>query len=119
VIKFVEISTLNQFNLFSLLKAMFKRAAPFQVSLSASGALGGLLVYYLSKEKNYFYSSMILLSITPYTLVFMMPTNYALMDPANDRGSEKTKGLLKKWGRLHAVRSVLGLAAATFLLYNA
>ena len=98
---------------------MFKRAAPFQVSLSTTGTLSSLLVYYLSKEKNYLYSSLILLSITPYTLVFMMPTNYNLMDPGNDRSSERTKNLLKKWGRLHAVRSLLGLAAVSFLLYNA
>jgi hypothetical protein len=98
---------------------MFKRAAPFQVSLSATGALSSMLAYYLSKQKNYLYSSLILLSITPYTLLFMMPTNYALMDRTNDRSSERTRELLKKWGRLHAVRSFIGLAAVSFLIYNA
>ena len=99
-------------------KGMFKRAAPFQGGLSLLSASSSLLVYYFNKEARYLYSGLILSSILPFTFAFIQPTNKILLNASNDRGSEKTMFLLKKWGKLHAVRSVLGIIAASFLIYG-
>ena len=58
----------------------------------------------------------------PYTLLFMMPINKRLMDKNVDPGSEKTAEDLKKWGKLHLVRTVLNgiifLAFVILTVYN-
>lgn len=41
-----------------------------------------------------------------------MPTNHRLQMPGRDLASSETRALLGKWGKLHAVRSVLSLAAS-------
>lgn len=96
--------------------SMFKRAAPLQVCLVLTSTASSFAVYYLSQEKPYLYSALLLSSIIPYTIAAMMPTNHALLDPKNDRESARTKELIKKWGNLHAVRSLIGLGALGLVL---
>jgi hypothetical protein len=49
-------------------------------------------------------------------LIVILHTNKRLLNPALDRGSAEAERLLARWGRLHAVRSVLsGLALLLFL----
>ena len=98
--------------------AMFKRAASLQTALSLTSAASSFAVYYLRKEKQFLYSGILLFSILPYTLVTMMNTNLALLDPALNRESATSKQLIEKWGHLHAFRSLIGLAAVSFILYN-
>jgi len=40
-----------------------------------------------------------------------MPTNHSLLAPGRDLASPETRVLLERWARLHAVRTVLSLAA--------
>ena len=47
-----------------------------------------------------------------------MPTNKYLLDEKVDKESNKTKEALERWGRLHAVRSVIGLVSTIVLLYR-
>jgi hypothetical protein len=46
-----------------------------------------------------------------------MPTNNKLMDQDLDRKALMTKELLIRWGKLHAVRSLLGLIATLIFIY--
>jgi hypothetical protein len=39
-----------------------------------------------------------------------MPTNKRLLDARLDAGSGEAAGLLQRWARLHAVRTVISLA---------
>ena len=47
--------------------------------------------------------------------IVVKPTNNQLLAPARDPASAETRRLLEQWGKLHAVRSGLSLAAT--LLY--
>jgi hypothetical protein len=38
-------------------------------------------------------------------------TNRRLLDPALESGSGEARELLSRWGRLHALRTVVGVAA--------
>jgi hypothetical protein len=49
-------------------------------------------------------------------LVGALPTNAQLLMQGRDLASAETRTLLEKWGRLHAVRSVLSLAASLLFL---
>jgi uncharacterized membrane protein len=55
-------------------------------------------------------------AVVPFTLIVILPTNKKLLDPSLDKSSESARNLLQKWGRLHAVRTVLSLAALMILL---
>jgi Domain of unknown function (DUF1772) len=46
------------------------------------------------------------------TFIVIMPTNHRLLEPGRDPDSNETRGLLEKWGKLHAVRSALSFAAS-------
>ena len=52
----------------------------------------------------------------PFTFVTIMPTNRALLS-GGPLGDDDARRLLQRWGRLHAVRTLLGVVAvAAFLL---
>jgi hypothetical protein len=53
----------------------------------------------------------------PYTLVVILPTNKRLMDRALAPDSPEARALLRRWTALHAVRTVLGLAAAAAMAH--
>jgi hypothetical protein len=54
--------------------------------------------------------------VLPFTLFVILPTNKLLLSPTLDRRSVEAERLLARWGKLHAVRSVLsGLALLLFL----
>lgn len=55
----------------------------------------------------------------PYTIFFMMPLNRRLMDENVDPHSEQTDNDIKKWGGLHAVRTILnGLIFLGFIILS-
>lgn len=58
-------------------------------------------------------------SVMPFTLIVIRPTNAQLLMQARDLTSAETRRLLERWGRLHAVRSVLSLAASLVFMVNA
>ncbi|MGA7232805.1 MAG: DUF1772 domain-containing protein [Xanthobacteraceae bacterium] len=60
--------------------------------------------------------ALVLVANWPYTLLVIVPTNNTLMatDPA--QANPKTRQLIRKWGRLHAVRTALGLAATLIFI---
>lgn len=59
---------------------------------------------------------LVLGSVIPFTLIFILPTNKRLLSPTLDRRSPQTERLLAHWAALHAVRTVLsGLALLLFL----
>jgi len=49
-------------------------------------------------------------------LIVLLPTNKKLLDPSLDARSTSAAELLRRWGWLHGVRSILSLAAFVLLL---
>ena len=60
---------------------------------------------------------MLLGLVVPYTLVVILPTNKRLLDRALSPDAPETRQLLRRWTALHAVRTVLGLAAAAAMAH--
>jgi hypothetical protein len=52
----------------------------------------------------------------PFTLLVILPTNRRLLAPTLDPDSLEAAALLRRWGQLHAVRTVLGGLAFGILL---
>lgn len=94
----------------------YRRATVLQVSLALIGALCGTLAWFWDRSLRWLVGAALLLSGIPFTLFFMLPTNKQLLDPSLDRRSGKAHLLLTYWGRLHAVRTAVSLAALVLFL---
>ncbi len=96
----------------------YKRAAAMQASLAVVGSVSAVLAYLLSGDPLLLAAGLSLHAVVPFTLLVVLPTNNQLLDPARDAASEATAGLLRRWGRLHAVRTVMALVALLILVVH-
>jgi hypothetical protein len=95
----------------------YQRGAVMQASIAViSGALG-CLAFILTFDWRWLLGAALILANWPYTLFIIMPTNRQLKATEPEHANAETRGLLLQWGRLHAVRSALGLAATAAYLW--
>ena len=81
-----------------------------------SGALG-VLVYFGTWDWRWLLGAGLILANWPYTLGIVFPVNKRLEATAPESANAETGGLVETWGKLHAVRSVLGLGAILVYLW--
>lgn len=89
----------------------YRRAAVMQVMLGALGFLSAAAAWLMGSSFLWLAGGIVLLSVIPFTLIVILPTNKQLLDSSLDKTSEQASKLLIRWGRLHMVRSILGLAS--------
>jgi hypothetical protein len=94
----------------------YRRATVMQASLAVSGCLTGLWSAWASSDSWIALGAILLGAVVPFTLVVILPTNKQLLDPTLDVRSHKATLLLIRWGRLHAIRSILSTAAFVLFL---
>ena len=95
----------------------YQRGAVMQASIAViSGALG-CVAFILTFDWHWLVGAALILANWPYTLFIIMPTNRQLKATEPTQANAETRGLLLQWGRLHAVRSALGLAATAAYLW--
>ena len=58
----------------------------------------------------------VILANWPFTFLVIMPTNNALLALDRTGGGPRSRDLIEKWGRLHAGRTALGVAATILFL---
>jgi uncharacterized membrane protein len=100
-------------------KPSYKRGFAMQASLAMLGGIAGALAWWESGDGFWFAGAIVLVANWPFTLLVIMPTNLRLMATAPDSADAATRSLLERWGRLHAVRSVLGAIATLLFLMAA
>jgi hypothetical protein len=89
----------------------YKRATLMQVPLALAGSLSALTSWWLDRRPVWLVGGLILLAVVPFTLVFILPTNKRLENDGLDLRSDEAAYLIRRWGRLHAVRSLLSMVA--------
>ena len=95
----------------------YKRGTMMQAPLAVVGSLAALISWWFDRGLAWLIGGLLLLLIIPFTLVVILPTNKRLESRELDLRSEEAGRLLRRWGRLHAVRSILsGVAFVLFLL---
>ena len=95
----------------------YKRGTLMQAPLAVIGSLSAFISWWFDRSLAWLIGGVLLLLIIPFTLVVILPTNKRLESQELDLRSEEAGRLLRRWGRLHAVRSILsGMAFLIFLL---
>jgi uncharacterized membrane protein len=94
----------------------YKRATVTQVSLAVAGFLGALVAWRSKSDARWLIGGGSLVSVVPFTALVILPTNKKLLDPETANDLDLAEKLLNRWGRLHAVRSVLSLASLLIFL---
>jgi uncharacterized membrane protein len=95
----------------------YHRATVTQVSLASVGFLSALVAWRLRLDSRWLIGGGLLVSVIPFTAVAILPTNKQLLDPETANDLELAERLLTRWGRLHAVRSILSLASLLTFLF--
>ena len=90
----------------------YKRATLMQAPLAIVSFLAGVAAWLLGAGILWLVAALLIGAVVPFTFIAIMPTNNALLAAGRDLASAETRALLERWARLHAVRSVLSLAAS-------
>jgi len=98
-------------------KPSYARGFALQGSLAVVSGLLGLAASWQSQDWRWIGGAILILSNWPYTLIGIMPTNKRLNAIAPDAASAASRSLIETWGRLHGVRTALGVAATLTYLW--
>jgi hypothetical protein len=97
----------------------YRRATWMQAPLALVSLVAGLGSWLLGGGAGWAIAALLIGAVVPFTFIGIMPTNRDLLTPGRDLGTPETRALLERWAKLHAVRTVLSLAAATLYVYLA
>jgi hypothetical protein len=88
-----------------------------QASLALASALFGLLAFWFTRDGRWFAGAVLIFANWPYTLLAILPVNRRLEATPADKANAETRATIETWGRLHAGRSALGIAATLVYLW--
>ncbi|HEY0017707.1 MAG TPA: DUF1772 domain-containing protein [Longimicrobium sp.] len=94
----------------------YHRATLMQAPLALVGALAAGGAWLAGGGAGWLAGGVLLGLVIPITLIVIFPTNRQLLDPATAGNLERVGLLLRRWNRLHALRSVLSTAALLIFL---
>jgi hypothetical protein len=92
-------------------KQAYARGYSMQAPLAAVGFLLGVFAWFQTGAVLQFAGGLLLMANWPYTMLVLTATNRQLEQFAPQDAGPQSRALIERWGRLHDVRSLLGLAA--------
>jgi hypothetical protein len=96
----------------------YPRAAPWQASFAGICFLTAVLAALLTHAWPIAIGGIAVGAVIPFTLLVMMGTNHRILDEKSELNLNEATALLRSWGRLHWVRSILGLVGLIIMLAN-
>jgi uncharacterized membrane protein len=86
-----------------------------QAALAIIGSALVFLSWWRERDSFWLIGGVLLFAVVPFTLIVIFPTNKQLGSDELDLSSNQVENLLRRWGRLHAVRS--GLSFLAFVIF--
>jgi hypothetical protein len=108
---------LDDQNLLKQWKPSYAAGFTMQASLVVVSSVLGFLTAWLSWDWRWLVGSVLILANWPYTLIGMMPTNNKIKATDETNAGPASRAMLLAWGRLHTVRTVLGVMATVAYLW--
>jgi anthrone oxygenase-like protein len=108
---------LDDRNLLKQWKPSYDAGAVMQASLAAVAGALGLIAAWTTRDWRWVAGAVLILANWPYTMISIIPTNHKLKAIAEADAGPTSRALLVSWGRLHAVRTALGIAAVLAYLW--
>jgi len=96
----------------------YQRATLMQAPLAVLSFLAGCAAWFLGGGVAWLVAALLIGGVVPCTLIVIKPTNDKILASGRDLASADTRALLERWGRLHAVRSLLSLLATVVMLWQ-
>jgi len=97
-------------------KPAYKRGFAMQAPLAIIGFVFGTLAAWQTANRWWLLGALVLVANWPFTIFAIMPTNNRLTAINPAASTSEVRKLVETWGYLHAVRSVLGVAATLIFL---
>jgi len=88
-----------------------------QAPLAIIGFLLGIIAGSTEMDWRWLAGALLLFANWPFTLIAILTTNKLLLEIKPLNVGMESRELIVKWGRLHAVRSLLGAAATALFLW--
>jgi len=105
-------------------KQLLKQWAPsyksgfiMQSTLAVLSGLAAIYAYTQTQDWRWILGAVLILANWPYTLFVIMPTNKKLLLTQEADINSTTVDLIRHWGKLHAVRTILGLSATCVFVW--
>ncbi|MGH7841446.1 MAG: DUF1772 domain-containing protein [Candidatus Binataceae bacterium] len=94
----------------------YPRAARWQASMAALCLLTAVVATWLGAGWWCAIGGLAVGAVIPFTLIVMKPLNHRLLDQTIPLTTAEAAALLRRWGQLHWVRSLLGALGLLILL---
>jgi len=108
---------LDDRNLLKQWKPSYDAGYTMQASLVVASGLCGLIAAWTTSDWRWVVGAVLILANLPYTLLGILPTNRLLKAIGESDAGPNSRALLQMWGRLHAVRTALGIGATLAFLW--
>jgi len=98
-------------------KPSYDAGYTMQASLVAASGILGFLAAWTSQNWQWIVGAVLILANVAYTLIGIMPTNHKLEAISAADAGPNSRDLLMLWGKLHAIRTLLGISATLAYLW--
>jgi hypothetical protein len=88
-----------------------------QAPLVLVGFLLGLFAWRQTTDWRWLLGAVVLAANWPYTLFVIMPTNRQILSTSSASAGLTSRALIERWGRLHAVRTLLGFTGTLIFFW--
>jgi Domain of unknown function (DUF1772) len=99
-------------------KPSYSRGLAMQATLAILSGILGLVAAWQTSDWRWVVGAVLILSNWPYTFIAVMPTNKKLEAIAPEAAGSAARTMIETWGRLHAVRTSLGIVATLAYLWT-